>query len=156
MINLDIPGRGMYQFKSLVLDMNGTIAFDGIIPESVIERLQELSKGLAIHIITADTHGRLDSQRDKLPAGIQRVTPPGEGLQKAEFLENLGTETTVAIGNGVNDAEMLKLAKLAIAVIGGEGCSTAALKAADIITKSPEDALDLLLHTNRLIATLRM
>ncbi|MDI6816644.1 MAG: HAD hydrolase family protein [Actinomycetota bacterium] len=155
MINLDIPGRGIYQFKSLVLDMNGTIALDGIIPESVIERLQKLSGGLEIYVITADTHGRLDSQRGKLPAVIHKVTPPGEGLQKAEFLENLGAETAVAIGNGANDAEMLKLAKLAIAVVGGEGCSAEALEAADIITKSPEDALDLLLNTNRLIATLR-
>ncbi|MDP2212171.1 MAG: HAD hydrolase family protein [Candidatus Aquicultor sp.] len=156
MINLDIPGRGIYQLKSLVLDMNGTIAFDGIIPETVIGRLQKLSGGLEIYVITADTHGRLDSQRDKLPAGIQKVTPPGEGLQKAEFLENLGAETAVAIGNGANDVAMLKLAKLAIAVIGGEGCSAEVLEAADIITKSPEDALDLLLNTNRLIATLRM
>ncbi|MBS3909342.1 MAG: HAD hydrolase family protein [Actinobacteria bacterium] len=155
MIVLDIPGRGTYQFKSLVLDMNGTIAIDGIIPESVIERLRKLSGGLEVYVITADTHGRLDSQRDKLPAGIQKVTPPGEGLQKAEFLENLGAETSVAVGNGANDVEMLKLAKLAIAVIGGEGCSAEALGAADIITKSPEAALDLLLDTNRLIATLR-
>lgn len=155
MMNLDIPGRGIYQFKSLVLDMNGTIAVDGIIPESVIERLKTLSRELEIYIITADTHGRLDSQRDRLPANIQKVAPPGESFQKAAFLKNLGAKTAVAIGNGANDVEMLKQANLAIAVIGSEGCSADALNAADIITNSPEDALDLLLNTNRLIATLR-
>ena len=155
MINLDIPGRGIYKLKSLVLDMNGTIAVDGLIPESVIERLRTLARELEIYIITADTHSRLDSQRDRLPANIQKVVPPGESFQKAAFLKNLGSETAVAIGNGANDVEMLKQAKLAIAVIGSEGCSTESLKAADIITNSPEDSLDLLLNTNRLIATLR-
>ncbi|MBE0447689.1 MAG: HAD hydrolase family protein, partial [Actinobacteria bacterium] len=61
----------------------------------------------------------------------------------------------IAIGNGSNDVEMLKKAKLGIAVIGREGCACDALKAADIVMNSSADALDLLINSNRLIATLR-
>lgn len=154
-LHIDIPGRGLYQLSNLVLDMNGTIAVDGIIPDEILNRIKTLSESLHLYIITADTHGRLESQRDKIPATIEKVHPPGEGLQKADFLERIGASSSAAIGNGSNDTEMLKKAKLGIAVIGREGCACGALKAADIIVNNPEDALDLLINTNRLIATLR-
>ncbi|HZD58874.1 MAG TPA: HAD hydrolase family protein [Anaerolineae bacterium] len=154
-VNIDIPGRGAYQLSNLILDMNGTIAVDGIIPDKILDRMRVLSESLHVYIITADTHGRLDSQRDKIPATIEKVFPPGEGLQKADFLERIGASSSVAIGNGSNDAEMLKKAKLGIAVIGREGCARDALNAADIVVNNPGDALDLLINTKRLIASLR-
>jgi soluble P-type ATPase len=51
---------------------------------------------------------------------------------------------------------MLKQAALGIAVIQTEGAATAALLAAEIITPGIFDALDLLLHPDRLKATLRL
>lgn len=155
MISVDIPGRGLYEFHNLVLDMNGTIAVDGIISEKVLYRLETLSKLLNVYVITADTHGKLESQQDKIPAKIQRIYPPGEAAQKADFIESIGESNSVAIGNGSNDVEMLKKARLSIAIAGREGCAVDALQAADIIVINPEDALDLLINTNRLIATLR-
>jgi len=155
MISVDIPGRGLYEFNNLVLDMNGTLAVDGVIPESVTERIKILSEKLDVYIITADTHGKLESQKDKIAAKTERIFPPGEVSQKANFIESLGALNCAAIGNGSNDVEMLKKARLGIVVIGGEGCAVDALNSADIAVKTPEDALDLLIHTKRLIATLR-
>ncbi len=155
MIKVDIPGRGLYELHNLVLDMNGTLAVDGIIPEQVLRLIEMLSQELTVYLITADTHGKLDSQKDKIAAVIERVRPPGEASQKADFIEKIGVSTCVAIGNGSNDVEMLKKARLAIGVIGGEGCATDAILAADIVVNKPEDALDILINTKRLIATLR-
>ncbi|MHB8840189.1 MAG: HAD family hydrolase [Candidatus Aquicultor sp.] len=155
MIKVDIPGRGVYELHTLVLDMNGTLAVDGVIPEQVLRRIETLSQELSVYLITADTHGKLDSQKEKIAATIERVHPPGEASQKADFIEKIGASTCVAIGNGSNDVEMLKKARLAVSVIGGEGCATDALLAADIVVNRPEDALDLLTNANRFIATLR-
>jgi soluble P-type ATPase len=155
MISIDIPGRGAYELNNLVLDMNGTIAVDGIIPEGVLKKLQDLSDNLNIYVITADTYGKLEAQREKIAAKIERVSPPGEAAQKADFIENLGPSSCIAIGNGSNDVGMLKKARLAIAVIGSEGCSVDALQAADIAVNSPMDALELLANSKRIIATLR-
>lgn len=155
MISIQIPGQGSYELHNLVLDMNGTLAVDGLIADSVVDLIQALSASLRIHIITADTHGKLASQSEKIAAAIKRVYPPGEASQKAGFIESLNPETCLAIGNGQNDVEMLRKAKLSIAVIGAEGCAFEAIAAADIVVRSPEDALNLLINTNRLIATLR-
>ncbi len=155
MISIDIPGRGLYELKNLVLDMNGTIAVDGIIQDDILERIGRLSKVLDIYLITADTHGKLESQKGKIAARIERVSPPGEAQQKADFIESLNASSCVAIGNGSNDIEMLKKASLAIVVVDREGCAVGALQVAHIIVNSSRDALDLLLNTNRIIATLR-
>ena len=67
----------------------------------------------------------------------------------------LGGATNIAIGNGNNDREMFAESRLAIVVMGTEGCCVQSLLAADIVVNSPLDALDLLLHPDRLVATLR-
>ncbi|MBE0448056.1 MAG: hypothetical protein IBX64_08170 [Actinobacteria bacterium] len=82
--------------------MNGTIAVDGLIPDEILGRINILSKSLHVYIITADTHGRLDSQRDKIPAIIERVHPPGESLQKASFLERLGASSSIVARSSKN------------------------------------------------------
>ena len=70
-------------------------------------------------------------------------------------MDRLGAERVVAIGNGANDAEMLAAAALGIAVLGPEGLATATLRAVDVVVGRIEDALDLLLQPQRLVATLR-
>jgi soluble P-type ATPase len=59
------------------------------------------------------------------------------------------------VGNGRNDRLMLEAAALGLAVILGEGASSATLAAADAVCLSIADALDLLIHPLRLTATLR-
>jgi soluble P-type ATPase len=62
----------------------------------------------------------------------------------------------VAIGNGRNDTLMLQQAALGIAVMQTGGAATTALLAGDVVTPGIVDALDLLIHPDRLKATLRM
>jgi soluble P-type ATPase len=50
---------------------------------------------------------------------------------------------------------MLSSAALGIAVLGPEGLAVEALRAAHVVVARIEDALDLLLHPQRLVATLR-
>lgn len=56
-MRIEIPGYKTMDLKYLILDYNGTIAKDGIIPESVKERLKKLSGIYEIYVLTADTHG---------------------------------------------------------------------------------------------------
>jgi soluble P-type ATPase len=74
---------------------------------------------------------------------------------KADYVRQLGLQKTVSVGNGRNDALMLKETGLGIAVIQEEGAAVETLIAADIVTRSILDALDLLLQPLRLTATLR-
>lgn len=70
-------------------------------------------------------------------------------------MERLGAGQVVAIANGANAAQMLSAAALGIAGLGQEGLAVEALQAADLVVGRIDDALDLLLHPQRLVATLR-
>lgn len=50
---------------------------------------------------------------------------------------------------------MLKAARIGIAVLEGKGCAVDALKSADVHVRSIGEGLNLLLHPDRLKATLR-
>jgi soluble P-type ATPase len=70
-------------------------------------------------------------------------------------VEHLGRAHVIAFGNGMNDVGMLRLAAIGVAVLGEEGVAIGALRAADVLALGPVDAIDLVLHPKRLIATLR-
>ena len=155
MISISIPDYREITLQHLVLDMNGTLARDGVLLPGVKERLDQLKPLLAVHLITADTHG--GGQEAALALGIHfhKMTPGPGGPQKKLLVQGLGADSVVAIGNGANDALMLKEAALGLAVNGGEGAAVAAILAADIYIPDILDALDLLLHPDRIRATLR-
>jgi soluble P-type ATPase len=60
MIKIDVPGNKKFQLEHLVLDYNGTIAFDGALIDGVKECLSEFSQKMIIHVITADTFGSVE------------------------------------------------------------------------------------------------
>jgi soluble P-type ATPase len=154
MIAIEIPGRGRLQLSHLVLDLNGTLATDGDVRAEVLVRLRDLSQGLDVHVLTADTFGTAAS----LEASGIRVTRLGPGDQvaaKAAAVRDLGAAATIAIGNGMNDEGMLREAALGILVIGQEGAAVRSLLAADLVVTSIQDGLDLLRSPKRLIASLR-
>lgn len=155
MIELDIPGIGKFHLSNLVLDYNGTIAFKGELLKEVKDLLTELSQKLKIYIVTADTFGKVKEFKQELNCEIHILPQEDQVKLKADFVEILGKNETVAIGNGSNDAKMLKISGLGIAVIGKEGASSKAIQNADIVCNSIEDALNLLLHPETIIATLR-
>jgi P-type E1-E2 ATPase len=153
-IRVDIPGRGILELEYMMLDLNGTIALDGEVIAGVPQRLAALSESLDVHLVTADTQGRAAVIAEQLQVELVHVTPGDEADQKRALVERLGAGRVVAIGNGANDAGMLRAAALGIAVIGTEGLAVEALQAADVVA-SIQDALDLLLYPRRLVATLR-
>ena len=156
MLAIEIPGRGKYELVRLVVDVNGTLAEDGDLIAGVKGRLGRLRRDLEVLMVTANTHGRqLSIDRELEMEAILIEDGQPEARQKAELIRRLGSDATVAIGNGANDALMLKEAAIGIAVVGPEGASMAALQTADVVTTSILDALDLLLNPRRLIATLR-
>ena len=157
MLQVSIRGAGDLVLAHLVCDVNGTLAVDGQVVEPVRERLGRLAAQLQIHLVSADTYGTLNQLVDAFRhAGasvrIERVT---RGEEKAAYVRTPGPEQVVALGNGANDVGMFHLARLSIAVCGGEGLAQAALQAATLVAPGPEVALDLLLHPRRLTATLR-
>lgn len=155
MIRLEVPGRSTYELGHVVLDLNGTVALDGEPIAGVDDRLAVLSAHLGVHLVTADTHGKAEETSRRLGGQLIRIEPRHEASQKQALVERLGAEQVVAIGNGANDARMLSAAALGIAILGREGLAVETLRAADLVVGRVEDALDLLLHPRRLVATLR-
>lgn len=152
MISITIPGREKLQLTDAVFDVNGTIAVDGALLAGVAERLQMLLEHLSLHILTAGTHGNISELERALDIPLHIIST---GEDKARFVQQLGPEHVIAFGNGANDAAMLRLAAVGVAVMAGEGVSLLALRAADVLVHGPLDAIDLVLRPKRLIATLR-
>lgn len=155
MITIDIPGFRILQLAHLVLDYNGTIAVDGKLIPGVADTLRALASQLQIHVITADTFGGAQTQLDGLPITFSIIPQSDQAAAKAAYISALGADTVVAIGNGRNDRDMLKDATLGIALIQTEGAAAHTLVQADVICTSILDALNLLHHPKRLVATLR-
>ncbi len=156
MIELAIPGRGITQLEYAVLDVNGTLATDGILLDGITEQIAMLRGKLEVRLLTADTHGKQVEIDRQIKLTADRLQPGGhEREQKAAYVRALDAERVVAIGNGSNDVDMLKTAAIGIAVIGHEGLAGEALAAADVVVLNAHDAIDLLLNPKRLIATLR-
>ena len=155
MPHLDIPGFGSLALAPLVLDFNGTLALDGRLREGVAPRLQALAGALAIHVVTGDTHGTARNQLQGLPVTLTVLDPDHQAEAKLAYLRRLGPKACAAIGNGRNDRLMLGEAALGIAVTGPEGTSPEALHAAHLFVPDPCEALDLLAHPRRLVASLR-
>lgn len=155
MIEVDIPGFKSLGLEHLVLDFNGTLACDGDLLPQVAERLNHLASMLTVHVITADTFGKVEMQLDGVRCRISILRGSDQDKEKLAYIERLGPERTVCIGNGRNDRLMLEAAALGIVVLLNEGAATQSLMAADIVCREILSALDLLTHPLRLTATLR-
>ena len=155
MIELNVPGKGVLLLDHLVSDVNGTLAVDGQLIDGVARALGALHDRLSLHLLTADTFGR-QAEIDRA-LGLQAVhIPPGDEAEaKAAYVRSLGSEHVISIGQGANDAGMLREAGLGICVLSPEGLAVEALTAADIIAPNILEALALLEHPLRLVACLR-
>ncbi len=155
MIELNIPGTGIIRLKHLVCDMNGTLALDGKLIEGVSRQIGILRDRLTIHLLTADTFGTLSGIARQLNLEAVRLQPGDEPRQKADFVEQLGAAHVAAVGQGANDAQMLRAAQIGICVLSPEGTAVETLLAADIVAPNILSALELLEKPLRLVATLR-
>jgi P-type E1-E2 ATPase len=155
MIELNIPGRGIIQLHHLVCDVNGTLALDGRLIDGVGNALLKLGDRLTIHLLTADTHGKQDNIDRQLGLQAIRIPPGEENQAKGDYVRNLGSDEVAAVGQGANDAEMLRTATLGICIMSPEGLAIETLRAADVAVESIHAALALLEHPMRLVASLR-
>ena len=157
MLEIEIPGFGELRIQHVVFDLNGTLSMIGELDPKLPPKIQQLKNcGIDVHLLSADTRGKLQELATKLGATPHKLQFKGrESEEKAEFVNALGKESVVAVGNGNNDYLMLKQARLGIIIIGKEGAATKALLNSDICVTSPVDALDLLLDPISLKSTLR-
>ena len=154
-MEIKIPGYGDIEIKNLVLDFNGTLASDGCLINGVAQLIQEVSQTVNIYVITADTFGSVRHEMKELPVKVIQIETDDERYRKLETIKKLDCKVTATIGNGSNDEWMLKESRLGICIMGPEGCSIKALNHADLVISDIQDALELFIFPNRLIATLR-
>jgi len=154
-LKLEIPGRKTFNFSIIVLDLNGTLTVDGILSEDTFALLNQVGGLLQVYILTADTLGSAAGIAGRIKGDIHILQGENTAAAKVNFLENLGPEKVIAVGNGSNDAGMLGKAAIGIAVLGPEGCAVEALQQADLLVKDIDDALMMIIKPQRLIATLR-
>lgn len=155
MLNIEIPGFKKLHLKHLVLDYNGTLATDGFLNQEIKDRLNRIINDLDIHIVTADTFGRITQEIEGLNCILSLLGSENQAKEKQKYVQKLGSKNTVAIGNGRNDRLMLKEAELGIVVVQREGAAVESLIAADVAVTDIITALDLLEKPFRLTATLR-
>lgn len=155
MLQINIPGVGDLTLTDLILDYNGTLAFDGILISGVKEQLIKLSSQFNIHIVTGDTHGTAREQLANIPCHITIIPPENQTTAKLQYLNQLNRSQTIAIGNGTNDQDIIKEAQIGIVVLGQEGAAASTIMAANIIMPNILDALALLQNPKRLVVTLR-
>lgn len=154
MLQIEIPGREPLTVSHVVLDYNGTVALDGALLPGVAERIAQLAQCVAVHILTADTHGTAARQCAGLNVSLQTFPQAGAASCKAAIVRAL-SGGVVCFGNGFNDIPMFDAAALSVAVLGQEGLCAALLPHAAVVVTDIMDGLDLLLKPDRLRATLR-
>lgn len=149
----DIPGRGRLTINTIILDLNGTLSVGGVVPEGVKERLVKLKKqGFAVVFFTGNTRNDADDLAIEL--GIDwRLAKDAPG--KAALARELDPAACASVGNGLIDFELMKTVALRIVTLQAEGAHVRTLLESDIVVPSINDALDLFLDNQRLIATLR-
>lgn len=157
MKKISIPKFGTFNIENIVFDVNGTIQFQGQITKQIIIKIRELKKIYNIYLISSDTRGNLKDIAKKLEVNYIKIKTDNISDAEAKNIElvKLGKERTVTIGNGNNDALMLKNAFLGILIMGSEGASGKSLMNADVIFTNPVEAIDFLLDDKAMIATLR-
>ena len=155
MNEINIPNFKTLRLVHAIFDYNGTVAKDGKLNPLTKERIMQLAERYKVHIITADTFGSVARECSDLDAKVVVLQSSDHTSEKGAYIQSLGASSCVAFGNGANDVMMLQKAALGIGLIQEEGCALATLQASDIVCRSIDDAIELLLYPKRLIATLR-
>jgi len=155
MLEISIPGRGNLQISHLVSDVNGTLALDGKLLDGLAGKITTLRDRLTVHLLTADTHGLQSVIDRQLNLQAVRIQPGNEARQKADYVRSLGADNVIALGQGANDAEMLKAAGLGICILSPEGTAVETMLSADLVLPDIFCALELLEKPLRIVADLR-
>ena len=154
-MKITIPGFGSIEIGHIVCDYNGTLAVDGHVKDCIKQTIQDLSREVQFHVITADTFGLVEKQLEGVNCTLTIIPKGNQAQAKADFIRRLGPDHVIAVGNGVNDKLMLSVSRIGIAVLLEEGTSVSAMMAADILVKDIINAFEYLKNPERLVATLR-
>lgn len=156
-MEIKIPGMGDVKIKYVVFDLNGTLSMSGEIDPVLPAKMKQLmERGLEVYILSSDTRGKLRKLATELGVMPKRVKSEDKGAEeKAEFIKKLGEDSVIAVGNGMNDYLMLKLARIGIVILGSEGAATKSIINGDICVKNPINAIDIILDPITLKSTLR-
>lgn len=154
-MKIKIPNYNTFNLNKLAFDFNGTLATGGEVPEKIIKRLEKLTNDFEIYILTADTFGTVREMVADLAVEVAIIEgDDGTGF-KRDFIKELGSAETIAIGNGNNDRLMVEEAAIGIAIIGNEGAAIDTILNSDLIINNIFNVFELLEEPARLIASLR-
>jgi soluble P-type ATPase len=149
----NIPGQGELDIQTIILDLNGTLSVGGELVVGTKERIAQIKElGFRVVLFTGNTRGDADEISKEL--GIDWMQAKGAD-EKRSLTEKLDPYTCASIGNGLIDLEMMQIVKLGIVTLQAEGVHVQTLLACDIIVPTINDALDLFIDQDKLIATLR-
>lgn len=154
-ILLKIPKFKTIKVKNIVFDYNGTIATSGFVSSEVFDQIIALTKTFNVFIVTADTFGTVRKRFDATPVEVYIIDRDNGTDDKAQFVETIGAEHTIALGNGNNDDQMLNVSAIGISVLGDEGVSVKTLNSSDLLIKDLLDFFDMVEQPKKLIASLR-
>lgn len=154
MILLQRPGREPLEIESLLIDFEGTLAIDRRVHPKTKDKLSLLSKRLKIYVLSKEPKEIVETALRKVKAELVCVREGESSQEKMTWLQRLGPERTVAIGQGWDDVEMIEQSAFGICVLGKEGTAAKAIEKADLVVTNILDALDFLLKPLRQRATL--
>jgi len=151
----DFSNQSSIEIKTIVLDLNGTLAVNGQLVVGVAERIERLKNELGFRLIllSGDQRGNGSFIANALGIDFRKANSREE--KECAILE-YDCKTTAAIGNARIDIGTFKQAKIAIATLQGEGIHTGILKEVDIIVPSILDALDLFIDPDSFKATMKI
>ena len=152
---IEIPGREQIEIKHVIFDYNGTIAIDGKLIKDVKAKINQFAETIHFHVITADTYGTVAAELEGVNCTLVNLSSSAQFKRKTDYLNHLGANHTLSVGNGYNDKALLKQSRLGIALIQAEGVCTETLLSSDIVCLSIMDVFAYLETPNRLKATLR-
>jgi soluble P-type ATPase len=157
-IAIDIPGFGKRVIHTIISDYTGTLSLHGRLTPGVQPRLLRLQRLVDVKIVTADTYGTARKQLKGI-SEPHMLRKKRQDIEKRDFAKKFDLRHVATFGNGNNDRLLLAAVKkaggIAIAVDNGEGCAVDALTDANVLIFGAANALDLLLNTNAIKATLR-
>lgn len=157
MKEINIPNYGKFIIENVIFDLNGTLQLKGQISEEVVNKFEQLKDNYNVYIISADIRGNLKELANKLNVSFIKINPKEttEAEAKNNELIKLNKDKTIAVGNGNNDALMLKNAVIGITVLGNEGATVKSILNSDAVFPNPISVLDFLLDEKIMIGTLR-
>jgi soluble P-type ATPase len=154
MIILQRPGQEPLEIEFIMLNFEGSLATDQRVHPKAKDKINLLSKRAKIFVFTTGEKARVSEVLRNVKAEVIYLKEGEASRGKLDLLQHLGPHRAVAIGNGMNDMEMIEHSGLGIGVMSREGTLAEVIGKADLVFMTILDALDFLLKPLRQKAVL--